>query len=225
MDYIEKPFTEDELRQFVRHALIRRRDRIEKQLKPQVRVLGPAETEQGLQGEFHIPGGILVADGHCWASLADDGTAKIGIDDFARKLLGRIDTIELPEVGREVTAGQRLFSIGQGQRRAHFHAPLSGKVVRVNSDLRGNSESFETTSYGKNWVCVLEGRDLDAELPKLKIGKSAVAFFQQEIDRFKDFLRKTAGGEAADPAALCIGALEQLDDSQWDKAVREFFAR
>ena len=159
-------------------------------------------------------------------AIADDiEIIPDGIDDFARKLLGRIDTIELPEVGMEVTAGQRLFSVGQGQRRAHFHAPLSGKVVRVNSDLRGNSESFATTSYGNNWVCVLEGRDLDAELPKLKIGKSAVAFFQQEIDRFKDFLRKAEGGEAADPAALCIGAFEQLDDSQWDKAVKEFFAR
>lgn len=223
MDYIEKPFTEDELRDFVKQALIRRQDRIEKQLKPQVRIMGPAETEQGLAGEFHIPGGVLVADGHCWASLADDGTAKVGIDDFARKLLGRIDTIELPEAGVEIKAEQRLFSIGQGQRRAHFHAPLSGKVVRVNSALRGDSESFQKTPYGTSWICVLEGNDLDAELPNLKIGKSAVAFFQQEIDRFKDFLQKAEGGEAADPAGLCIGALEQLDDAGWDKAVKEFF--
>ncbi|MGK2925414.1 MAG: hypothetical protein ACSLE2_07315, partial [Lysobacterales bacterium] len=66
--------------------------------------------------------------------------------------------------------------------------------------------------------------DLDAELPNLKIGKSAVAFFQQEIDRFKDFLQKAEGGEAADPAALCIGALESLDDAGWDKAVKAFFS-
>jgi CheY-like chemotaxis protein len=46
MDYIEKPFTEDELRQFVKHALIRRQDRIEKQLKPRVNVIGPAEAER-----------------------------------------------------------------------------------------------------------------------------------------------------------------------------------
>ncbi len=47
MDYVEKPFTEDELRTFVKHALIRRRDRIEKQLKPRVHVMGPAEAGQG----------------------------------------------------------------------------------------------------------------------------------------------------------------------------------
>ena len=225
MDYIEKPFTEDELRQFVKYALIRRQDKIQRQLKPRVHVMGAAETERGLESEFHIPGGVLVSDGHCWASLAEDGTAKIGIDDFARKLLGRVDTIELPEVGMEIESGQRLFSVGQGHRRAHFQAPLSGKVVRVNTSLRADSGSFESMSYGKNWICVLEGQNLDAELPKLKIGNSAVTFFQAEIDRFKDFLQKAGSGEAAGPGALCIGAFESLDDARWDKAVEEFFGR
>jgi CheY-like chemotaxis protein len=225
MDYVEKPFTEDELRLFVRHALIKRADRIQKQLKPRVHVMGPAETNRGPGGEFYIPGGVLVSTGHCWASVAEDGTAKIGIDDFASKLIGRIDTIEFPEVGTEVKAGQRLFSIGQGQRRAHFHSPLSGKVVKTNAELGRDSEPFESLSYGQNWICVVEGADLDAELPKLRIGKSAVAFFQEEIDRFKAFLEKAGDAEASDPASLCIGAMEKLDDAGWETAVREFFGR
>ena len=84
---------------------------------------------------------------------------------------------------------------------------------------------FTHQTYGKNWICVIEGEDLDAELPKLKIGKSAVAYFQEELDRFKAFLQKLGGGEAVDPASLCIGALEKLDDAQWATAAREFFAR
>lgn len=225
MDYIEKPFTEDELRQFVKHALIRRQDRIENQLKPRVHIVGPAETAAGLEGEFRIPGGVLVSSGHCWASLAEDGTAKIGIDDFARKLLGRIDTFELPEPGLEIEAGQRLFSLKQGQRLVHFGAPLSGKVVRANRELLRDPGMFGDFPYGKNWLCVIEGKNLDAELPKLKIGKSAVAFFQQEIGRFQAFSQKLSGGEVADPAALCMGALEKLDDAGWDTAVKEFFGR
>jgi CheY-like chemotaxis protein len=225
MDYIEKPFTEDELRYFVKQAMIKRRDRIEKQLKPRVHVIGPADTERGVGGEFSIPGGVLISAGHSWASLADDGTAKIGVDDFARKLLGRVDAIALPEVGRNVKAGQPLFSVSQDHRHAQFHAPLSGKVVSVNQELRRDPGMFTHQTYGKNWICVIEGEDLDAELPKLKIGKSAVAYFQEELDRFKAFLQKLGGGEAVDPASLCIGALEKLDDAQWETAAREFFAR
>ena len=225
MDYIEKPFTEDELRSFVRQALIKRRDRIERQLKPRVQVLGPAEAEQGSSAEFTIPGGVLVSPGHCWASLAQDGTANIGVDDFARKLLGRVDAFELPEVGTSVKAGQGLFTLKQGGRQVRFHAPLSGKVVGVNRELRRDPGMFGDFPYGKNWICVIAGEDLDAELPGLKIGKSAVAFFQDEIDRFRAFLQKHSGSEVADPATFCIGALEKLDDARWETAAKEFFAR
>jgi CheY-like chemotaxis protein/glycine cleavage system H lipoate-binding protein len=225
MDYIEKPFTEDELRQFVRHALIKRHDRIERRLKPQVRVTGPSETSRGINGEFTIPGGVLVSGGHCWASLAEDGTVRIGADDFARKLIGHVDAIDLPETGQVVRAGEPLYGVRQGERRAPFRAPLSGKVVRVNEGLRENPGQFESRSYGNNWICVIEGADLDVELPQLKIGNSAVDFFQTEIERFKDFLQETDDSGHYDPASFCIGALEKMDDARWQSAVDTFFAR
>jgi glycine cleavage system H protein len=225
MDYVEKPFTEDELRQFVRHALIRRRDRIEKQLKARVHVMGAAEADRGAGREFSIPGGVLVSPGHVWASLAQDGTARIGPDDFARKLLGRVDAIGLPEVGQSVRAGDTLFSIRQGDRQVQFRAPLSGKVVRVNPDLAANNDRLDNLSYARSWVCVVEGENLDTELPQLKIGRSAVNLFQEDIERFKAFVEKTGGSEVSDPASLCIGAFEQFDDARWESAAREFFGR
>jgi len=225
MDYVEKPFSEDELTVFVKHALIKRQDRIQKQLKPRVHVMDPAEVDRSLGGEFSIPGGVLVSAGHCWASLAEDGTAKVGLDDFAKKLLGRVDSIDFPEVGANVKAGQPLFSILQNQRRAQFHAPLSGKVVEINENLRKNSAKLEEMSYGGSWICVIDGDDLDAELSGLKIGKSAVALFQEDIDRFQAFLKGAGGDEVSADASLCIGAIEKLDDARWDAAVREFFAR
>jgi CheY-like chemotaxis protein len=111
MDYIEKPFSEDELRTFARHALIQRRDRMEKQLKPRIHVTGPGRSARGFEREFTIPGGVLISDGHCWASLAEDGTARVGLDDFASKLLGRIDSIDLPRVGQELKAGEPICTV------------------------------------------------------------------------------------------------------------------
>jgi len=223
MDYIEKPFSENELRDFVRKALIKRIDRIEKQLKPRVHVMSPAETEKGLGGEFSIPGGALISLGHCWATLAEDGTAHVGIDDFARKLLGRIDAIDFPDVGQEVEAGQPLFSVRQGDRQAQFLAPLSGKVVKNNGVLHDDCSRLEKMPYGKNWICIIKGRDLDSELPRLKIGKSAVALFQEDIDRVQAHLQNATGAEKSDPATLTLGAFQKLDDAQWRRAVQEFF--
>ena len=225
MDYVEKPFTEDELRLFTKHALIKRRDRIQKQLKPRVHVMDSEETDRGFGGEFSIPGGVLISTGHCWASLAEDGTARIGIDDFAKKLFGSVDTIDFPNIGMTVKAGQPIFSVNQRHRRAQFYAPLSGKVVEINEDLRKDCAILEETSYGKNWVCVIEGDDLDAELPQLKIGKSAVALFQEDIDRFQAFVQKANSSEVSDAVSLCIGAFEKLDDTRWESTVKEFFGR
>jgi glycine cleavage system H lipoate-binding protein len=223
VDYIEKPFTEDELRRFVKHALIRRRDRIQKQLKPRVHIMGPNENEAGFGKEFSIPGGVLVSNGHCWVSLADDGIAKIGLDDFAKKLLGSIDSINFPNVGMKVKAGEPLFSVNQQHRRTDFVAPISGKVITVNEKLGRHCAALEQTPYGDNWVCAMEGDDLDDELTRLKIGKSAVGFFQEEIDRFLEAERQVNGPDSGDLSGLFIGAIEQMDDSRWKKTVKEFF--
>lgn len=225
MDYLEKPYSERELRMFVKQALFKREDRLHRQLKPRVHVMSPAEIDHGSGDEFSIPGGLLISSGHCWVSLADDGTAKIGLDDFAKKLLGAVDSIDFPNIGMNVQAGQALFSVNQRHRRAHFNAPVSGTVVKVNEDLRANCKVLEESSYGKNWICVIEGSDLDEELPGLAIGKSAISFFQEDIDRFQTFAKKSNGHEITDPESLSIGAIEQLDDSRWEKTVTEFFGR
>jgi CheY-like chemotaxis protein/glycine cleavage system H lipoate-binding protein len=225
MDYIEKPFSEDELRTFVRHALIRRQDRIENRLKSAVHVIGSGESGRGHSREFTIPGGVLISNGHCWASLSDDGTARIGLDDFASKLLGRIDSIELPETGTTVSAGDSLFSVVQNGRRVRFNSPLSGNVAKVNAALGDDAERLSDMSFGTNWLCIVEGSNLDNEVPLLKIGKSAVKLFQDDIDRFRTFLHKARGGGSTGPASLFIGALEDLDPERWDAAAREFFER
>jgi len=223
LDYIEKPFTEDELRLFVKRALIKRRDRIQKQLKPRVHVLGPEDGDPVFPGEFSIPGGVHVSAGHCWVSLSEDGTARVGLDDFARKLLGSVDSIDTPDIGLTVKAGNPLFRVNQGSRRAPFNAPLSGKVIRINENLQEDCKWLGQKSYGQNWICVIEANNLDVELPQLMIGKSAVTFFQEDIDRFQAFVRKASGDEDSDPQSLFIGVIEKLDEASWESASKEFF--
>jgi len=140
MDYIQKPFTEDELLAFVKKALIKRQDRIQRQLKPQVHISHLSEGQRVRTGEFSIPGGVLISLGHCWATVAQDGSVKVGIDDFAKKLIGPVDAISLPNVGMTVKAGQPLFTIRQKNRRLQFHAPLSGRVAEVNQELTEDCE-------------------------------------------------------------------------------------
>ena len=228
MDYVQKPFTEDELLAFVKKALFRRQDRIQKLLKPNVHITHLPEADRVRKGEFSIPGGAMISAGHCWANMAQDGSVKVGLDDFAKKLLGPIDAIEFPSIGMTVRAGQPLFSVRQKHRRVQFNAPVSGRVVKNNALLAEDCEALEMTPYQKNWVCVIEADNLDVEVPKLRIGKAAVALFRDDIDRFrsvmKDMSKDAPEGVSIDDA-LYRGELEHLDDAQSERIAREFFAR
>lgn len=228
LDYVQKPFTEGELLAFVKKTLIRRKDNIQKQLKPQVRITHSPDSGSGRTGEFSIPGGVLISQSHCWAGLSQDGTVKVGLDDFAKKLIGSVDGIEFPNVGMEVKAGQPLFKIRQKNRSAQFQSPVSGRVVKVNPVLGEDLPALEVTPYHDRWICVIESDNLDAELGALKIGKSAVALFQEDLERFRAAMKelvKGGAGKACPDDALYIGELAHLDDAQWEKIVKDFFRR
>jgi len=227
-DYVQKPFTEDELLAFVKKALIRRQDRIAKLLKPSVHVTHLPEADRVRRSEFSIPGGALISAGHCWASMSQDGSVKVGLDDFAKKLLGPVDAIDFPSIGMTVKAGQPLFGVRQKHRRVQFNAPVSGRVTKINVMLGENVEALEMTPYHKNWICVIDADNLDTEVPALKIGKSAVAMFEADIDRFRGVMKGLAGDvpEGVDvDDALYRGELAQLSDDQSERVAKEFFAR
>ena len=224
MDYVQKPFTEDELLAFVKKALIRRRDRIARQLKPAIHITHANEAGTVRAGEFSIPGGVLISAGHCWVGLDQEGSARVGLDDFARKVIGRIDAIELPNAGMTVRSGQPLFAVSQKGRRIQFHAPISGRVMKVNQELASACEGLEVSAYHNQWVCVIDAEHLDTEMATLKIGKSAVALFQDDIERFLRFAKAVPDGQAPDEA-VCIGAMARLDDARWEQAAKDFFGR
>ena len=156
MDYVQKPFTEDELLDFTKKSLIKRIDRIQKQLKPRVHITHLSESEKLNVGEFAIPGGVFISEGHTWAAISQDGEVKIGIDDFAKKLIGKIDDILFPNLGMIIQKGQPLFSIKQGKRTLHFNSPVSGLVSKLNHDLRDDLLALDYSPYEKNWFCSID---------------------------------------------------------------------
>jgi len=227
MDYVQKPFTEDELLEFTKKSLIKRQDRIHKQLKPRVHITHLSEEEKLNVGEFAIPGGVFISEGHCWAAIAQDGTIRIGLDDFAKKLIGRIDDIEFPNLGMNITQGQPLFIIKQGKKSIQFNSPVSGQVAKVNHDLGDNIEALDYSAYEKNWVCVIDAEKLDTELSQLKIGKNAVSFYQDEIERYtkqiKNLINKDE--ERKDSFDLYWGQLENLEEKDWYIVTGDFFKK
>lgn len=206
MDYVQKPFTEDELVAFVNKALIRRQDRIERTTKPRVHLITPSVGESTSKHEFNVPAGIFISPAHTWVSLELNGLVRIGIDDFSQKVLGKIDGIVLPEMGQKIRKGEPLFSIQQGDQKITFPAPISGKVVAVHSELADRIDYVNMKPYELGWMCSLEPTSLNEDLRSLKIGADTVAWYEKEIDRFQELIRRLTaearGAGQAEPMEL-----------------------
>ena len=123
VDYVQKPFTEDELLEFAKKLLIRRQARLEAQREPSVRIVAPAVAETAAAHEYCVPGGAFVSDGHAWARIEPSGQLRAGLDDFARKALGAVEGVELPRPGQTVERGEPLFTVTRGRLTAHFARP------------------------------------------------------------------------------------------------------
>jgi len=224
MDYVQKPFTEDELLAFTKKSLLKRQDRIRKQLRPHVHISQLKGDEYFKSGEFAIPGGVFISKNHCWANINQDGTVKVGIDDFATKIIGNISDIDLPNLGMELKKGQTAFSIKQGYRSIAFKSPLTGQVAKVNHDLLENLEILNITPYENNWIFSMDADNLDEELTQLHIGNSAVNKYQEDIETYQEEIKKTKD-EVIKKDELFVGELETVDDFTFDKITAIYFNR
>jgi CheY-like chemotaxis protein len=185
VDYVQKPFSEEELVDFANRLLIRRQARLAAQRQPQVRIAAPVVAETAASHEYCVPGGAFLATGHTWARIEASGLVRAGLDDFARKALGSVDRVELPKKGDTIAAGRTLFTLHQGSHQAHFVAPMSGQVTQVNEALARDPACVARSPYERGWVCLMKPSDLAGDVKGLRIGQPVVAWYQEEIDRLR----------------------------------------
>ncbi|MBO8160152.1 MAG: glycine cleavage system protein GcvH [Thermosipho sp. (in: Bacteria)] len=90
---------------------------------------------------------------HEWV---DTETGLIGITNHAQEELGDIVYVDLPEVGKEVKKGEVLLAIESVKAATDVYAPVSGKVVEVNSELDASPELVNEDAEGNGWLVKLE---------------------------------------------------------------------
>jgi CheY-like chemotaxis protein len=209
VDYVQKPFTAEELMEFARRLSIRREARLEAQRKPIVKILPPGLADSAGAHEWCVPGGLFVSPQHVWMRIDAAGQVRLGLDDLARKALGPIEAIDLPPAGAAIREGEPLFTVRTGSMRLSFGSPLSGKVISSNPNLGREPALLQESPYERGWVCLQQPADLSASLPGMKIGQQVAAWYPAEIAR----LRRLDG--ASGPGTLPV---------KWEAFQKEFLA-
>ncbi len=115
--------------------------------------------------KYNVIDGLKYTRQHEWAR-PEDGTAVVGLSDYAQDKLGEIVFVELPDVGAEVEAGKSAAVIESVKAVADLYAPVDGKVTEVNEALLDQPEVINQDPYGEGWVFKVEVKD-EGQLDKL----------------------------------------------------------
>jgi len=171
--------------------------------------------------------GLFYAPGHTWARVEADGSVRIGIDDFARRLLGRVDRIEAAPAGVKLGRHDAAFVLHQGDKSVCFAMPLNGVVESVNAAVLSDPGHLQSDSQA--WLMVVRPKRLSDGLRRLRVGEDATRWMRAEVARLRDFL---AAVPVADPVGVTLhdggepstGLLEHLDVYSWQRFESEFLA-
>lgn len=108
-----------------------------------------------------IPGDLKFLKSHEWARVEDDGKVTIGISDHAQGLLGDLVYVELPTPGDQIEAGTACAVVESVKAASDVYAPLSGKVLEVNSSLSDKPETINEDAFGDGWLFTMEIDDAE----------------------------------------------------------------
>lgn len=111
------------------------------------------------------PSELKYARTHEWVKIEGD-LVITGITDHAQDELGDLVYVETPEVGSQVTAGEQAGVVESVKTASDIHAPVSGTVVEVNSDLEDDPDFVNEDPYGKGWIYKIKPDNI-ADIEKL----------------------------------------------------------
>ena len=179
--------------------------------------------EQPQYKGLRLRDGISLAAGHSWLR-SERSRAIVGVDDLLQRVLGPVDSVDLPPAGQRVRRGLSLMSLQHGDRRITLRAPLDGTVVRRNTTLLEDPTAINRDPYGRGWAV-----EIREETPSRRValhdGVDARHWFQDEVDRLLTSIqsRSQYGPAMADGGTLVPDLYRVLDDACWRRVHREFF--
>lgn len=110
----------------------------------------------------NIPADLRYAKSHEWIRLAADGTAVIGITDYAQASLGDITYVQLPKAGASFAAGDTFGVVESVKAASDLYVPAACTVLEANAALDATPETLNRDSYADGWMLKVK---LDGPVP------------------------------------------------------------
>jgi glycine cleavage system H protein len=172
---------------------------------------------------FQMANDYYYHQGHSWLAPETANTARVGIDDFTQKMLGKPSGLDLPEVGTMVQQGQPGIKINVDGKNVDILSPVSGEVIEVNENFKHNTDLLNKDPYDQGWLFRVKSNNLMSNMRNLLHGNVAKAWIQDTVDRLSRRITDHYGVVMQDGGVISNGFIKELEPDNWEQVAAEFF--
>jgi len=172
---------------------------------------------------FALPDNLRYHPGHTWALAESPTLVRVGLDDFAAKLLGKCDGIALPKRGQWIRQGQKLATFFRDGQKAELVSPIEGEVTKVNEELGRDPGTSLRDPYLGGWLVAVMSPDARTNFRNLLSGALARQWMAEAASRLQARMPMPAGAVAQDGGLAMPDLTAHLPGQSWQDLAQEFF--
>jgi glycine cleavage system H lipoate-binding protein len=184
--------------------------------------LAPKLQQIPVVAGFDQPESYYYHRGHSWATTEFGGRVRVGLDDFAQRLVGQIEEIFLPKLGQKVAQGTPGLGIKRKKHDVSVLAPIEGVVTHVNTQVAKHPNLVHKKPYEEGWLFIVEPMALKNDLKGLLYGSEAQQWISDEKDRLVAQIQTDIGPTALDGGMPALDFTSHLKSKKWAQFVRQF---
>lgn len=101
---------------------------------------------------MNFPAELSYTQDHEWIRIEEDGTAVVGITDFAQHELGDIVYVDVNTIGQSLGKGEVFGSVEAVKTVSDLFLPIEGEILELNSAIEKSPELLNSDPYGEGWI-------------------------------------------------------------------------
>jgi glycine cleavage system H lipoate-binding protein len=185
--------------------------------------LEEASMPLSMVGGFKVPAHLSYHPGHTWAVKESRQVVRVGLDDFAARLVGHLDQIQLPARGRWLRQGEKGWTVARGEHRFEMLSPMEGEVVDVNDEVLRDPSLAHRDPYGAGWLVAVNAPAADANLKNLLRGRLVHRWMEESVATLHTWASPGTSAHLQDGGHAIADLLSVVPEERWEKLIREAF--
>ncbi|MFY9905487.1 MAG: glycine cleavage system protein H [Terriglobales bacterium] len=183
----------------------------------------PPRLQPALVGGFAVPENVRYHPGHTWALTESPSLVRVGIDDFASKLVGKIEHVTLPQRGQWIRQGQKMLTIYRDGCNVDMVSPIEGTVADINPAVERDPKLSLNDPYGEGWLITVQAPDAKTSFKNLLGGALARSWMDEAARRLRVRMPVALGALAQDGGVAINDVSTHIPDQEWLPLAKEFF--